>query len=235
MDTIHLQEPDGGNGSGGNGHAVVACPCEKKLFASREEAEQFETANRKRFPNQPIQYAYKCPDCPFFHLTSKPPEAFALGRSNLKRLEALATAESSKAFANRRPRGETQAEVKRLSEQGLSNAAIAMQVGISSACVAYHRKKIAGTEGGNGGLSRHAKASLTLPELDERQRKLQHEFEAQMRELDRQKERLAEATKLTVCECQDGKALFIKFGHDERMSIPKEKVGELADSLMKRL
>lgn len=230
MDTIQLpQQPNEGS-NGSNGHAVIVCPRGKKQFSSRQEAERFETENRARFGNQ---YAYECPDCPYFHLTSKPPEAFALGKSNLKRLETLATAESSKACANRRPRGETQAEVRRLSEQGLTTAAIALQIGISPACVAYHRKKIVGTNGGSGrNLARPIKASLTLPELDERQRKLQQEFEAEMRELEQQKQRLAEANKLTVCECQDGTALFIKFGHHEHMSIPKDKAGELASSLM---
>jgi len=227
------QQLNGCNGNGANGKAALACPRGKKPFGSREEAEQFEAENRKRFPNQGTQYAYECPDCPAFHLTSKPPEAYAMGPSNLKRLEALATDDSVKASAKQRPRGETEASVRRLWEQGMSDSSIASQLGITHAAVAYHRKKFASENNKTVSVSsRQPKSPLTLSELEERKVKLEREYQAQLQELERQKERLAEASKLTVCECQDGKALFIKFGHAERMSVPKDKVAELTDSLM---
>ena len=235
MNTIQLpQQPNGANGSGGNGHAVIVCPRRKKQFASRQEAEQFEAANRERFGNQ---YAYECPDCPYFHLTSKPPESFAMGQSNLKRLGGSATSEVVTTAAIRKPKGETEAEVKCLWEQEKSDKEIALALGITLPAAGFHRRKF-GRANGRGtrkSALRQPKPPLTLADVDERQRKLEQEYQAQLQELERQKERLAEATKLTVCECQDGKALYIKFGHHERMSIPKDKAVGLADSLMKWL
>jgi predicted transcriptional regulator len=227
------QQPSGCNGNGANGKAPLACPRGKKPFGSREEAEQFEAENRKRFPNQGTQYAYECPDCPAFHLTSKPPEAYAMGQSNLKRLEALATDDSVKASAKQRPRGETEASVRRLWEHGMSDSSIASQLGITPAAVAYHRKKFASENNKTVSVSsRQLKSPLTLSELEERKLKLEREYQAELLRIEEQKQRLAQASKLTVCECQDGKALFIKFGHDERMSVPKDKVQELTNCLM---
>jgi hypothetical protein len=145
MSTLQVaQQPNGGNGSGanGNGHLVPQCPTGKKEFANREEAERFEADNRKLFPNQGKQYAYKCEQCPTYHLTSKPLDAFAIGQTNLKRLESLATSDSSPRVSKfRGGRGETEAEVKRLWKEGLTDAEIAAQLGISHAGVCHHRKK----------------------------------------------------------------------------------------------
>lgn len=234
MGTLQLtQQPNVGNGSGANGKAPLACPRGKKPFASREEAEQFEADNRKRFPNQGTQYAYECPHCPALHLTSKPPEAYAMGHSNLKRLETLATADSVKASAKQRPRGETEASVRRLWERGMSDSSIASQLGVTPAAVAYHRKKFASENNKTVSVSsRQLKSPLTLLELEERKVKLEREYQAQLLRIEEEKQQLAEASKLTVCECQDGQALFIKFGHRERMSVPKDKVQELTDRLM---
>lgn len=207
----------------------------KKTFTSRVEAERFEAENRKRFPNQSKQYAYKCEECPDFHLTSKTPDAYALQKTNLKRLESLAKAEASpKVSANRRGRGETEAEVKRLWERGLSDAEIADQIGITHAGVSQHRKKF-GTANKRGGRSsplRLTKPPLTLVEYDERKRLLDEEYQSKLNALEQHKRRLEEASRLTVSECEAGKSVYISFGHHERMVVPKEKVSELTDSLM---
>lgn len=234
MGTIQVaHQPAGSNGNGGNGKTPFGCPHGKKPFANREEAEQFEAENRNRFPKQSKQYAYKCHDCPDHHLSSKPPEAYAMGQSNLKRLEALATDDSVKTTGKQRPRGETEASVRRLWEQGMSDSSIASQLGITPAAVAYHRKKFASENNKTVSVSsRQLKSPLTLPELEERKRKLEQEYQTELLRIEEQKQRLAEASKLTVSECQDGQALFIKFGHNERMMVPKDKVQELTNCLM---
>lgn len=205
--------------------AVVSCATGKKMFSNRKEAEEFEATNRSQF-HRPPQYAYECSQCASYHLSSKPPDAFACGPSNIKRLEYLAPANSR--TSNLRPRGETEAQVRQLHEQGLNNGAIASKLGITRAAVAYHKNKIAGiTPKGSGTV----RPLLTQPDLDEQRRKLQNQYEADMRMLDQRQQWIAEANKLSISECQDGKALFLKYGHHERMSIPKDKVAELADSL----
>jgi hypothetical protein len=156
-----------------------------------------------------------------------------MGRSNLKRLEGFATDDVVKTSARRKRRGETEAEVRQLWEQGLNDTAIASQLGIVPASVAYHRKKFAGTSSGTDRNSaRQLKMPLTPSDLDEQQRKVEQEYQAKREWLEQQRQRFAEANKLTVCECQEGAALFIKFGHHERMMVPKEKVRELTDALM---
>lgn len=236
------QKPNGANGSGAigngaNGHALDRCPITgKKSFATTLEAEQFEAENRRLFPNQSRQYAYKCEQCPMYHLTSKPPDAYALQKTNLKRLENLATLETSPAGSvNRRGRGETEAEVKRLWEQGLSDAEIVRQIGISHAGVCHHRKKFgaANKRGEINSSQRQPKPPLTLLEYDEQKRVLEQEYQSKLLTLEQHKQRLEESTRLTVSECEEGESLFIKFGHNEHLVIPKNKVPELTDSLMK--
>jgi hypothetical protein len=238
MSTVQsAQQPNvngnGVNGNGANGHASGGCPSGKKPFASRNEAEQFEADNRKRFPNQGKQHAYKCELCPAYHLTSKTPDAHAIGKTNLKRLEGLAKDVATKASAKRGGRGETEAEVKRLWEHGVTDAEIASQLGISSAAVCYHRKKFGAANSRAGGNSpRQPKPPLTLSEYDEQKRLLEEEYQAKLVGLEQHKQRLVEANRLTVSECQEGRALFIRFGHNERMVVPKDKVPELTTSLM---
>jgi hypothetical protein len=245
MSTLQLAQPPkgandsganghGATGHGSNGHAPAECSTGKKAFASREEAERFEAENRKRFPKQGRQYAYKCEQCPAYHLTSKPLDAFAIGQTNLKRLESLATSESSpKVSRFRGGRGETEAEVKRLWEQGLSDAEIASQIGISHAGVCHHRKKFgAANNRTSHNTRRQTKAPLTLAEYDEQKKLLEQEYQAKLLGLEHHKQRLEDASKLMVTECEEGKSLYIKFGHHERMVVPKDKIQELTTTLM---
>jgi hypothetical protein len=226
----------GANGSGANGQAPDRCAVtNKRSFATKLEAEQLEAENRKRFPNQGRQYVYKCEECPSYHLTSKPPDAFAIQQTNLKRLESLATSKAPViASANRRGRGETETEVKRLWGMGLRDAEIASQLGITPTAVQYHRKKFGGTNNRvNGKLPlREPKPPLTMPEYDEQRRLLDEEYQSMLGKLEQHKRRLEEASKLTVGECEEGKSVFIKFGHHAHLVIPKDKVPELTNSLM---
>jgi hypothetical protein len=230
-----MQEPKGANGNRVNGHRVVSCPRDKKPFVTQLEAAQFEAENRKRFPNQGKQYAYKCEECAAYHLTSNLSDAYALQKTNLKRLESLATAgASARATPNRRGRGETEAEVKRLWEQGLSDAEIATQIGITHAGASHHRKKF-GAANKRGERNLHLsqpKAPLTLAEYDERKRVLERDYQAQLLALEQHKQRLEEASRLTVAECEEGKSVYIRFGHHAHLVIPKDKVPELTNSLM---
>jgi len=214
MDTASGQHSNGANGSGANGngangHAPNKCPVfGKKAFASRDEAERFESENRKRFPNQSKQYAYRCEECPDYHLTSTPPDAYALQTTNLKRLESLATREAAaRATGNRRGRGETEAEVKRLWKEGLTDAEIAAQLGISHAGVCHHRKKFGAPNNRSRNSPRQAKAPITLAEYDEQKKLLEQEYQANLLGLEQHKQRLEEASKLTVVECEEGKSL----------------------------
>ncbi len=226
MDTLQLPQPQ----NGGNGHAAMPCTHGKKPFLSREEAEQFEDANRKRFPNRGKQYAYKAPDCPFFHLSSKPPDAYAIGESNLKRLETLATGAVVQTAAHRGKRGETESDVKRLWQEGKSDREIVTELGVSDTSVYYHRKKF----GAANSVGRKSLRQLpqSLSDVAQRKLALEEEFKANLQRLEQQEQRLAEANKLVVSECQEGRALFIKFGYHQQMMVPKEKVEELTERLM---
>jgi hypothetical protein len=225
----------GTNGNGASGHLPEKCPVtHKRSFTTKLDAEQFSSENQIRFGRQ---YAYKCEDCPAYHLTSKPPDAYALQKTNLKRLEGLATTEVSPGgSANRRGRGETEAEVKRLWKEGLTDAEIAAQLGISHAGVCHHRKKFGAA---NSRAERHSprqpKAPITLSEYSEQKRLLEEEYQANLRALEEHKQRLEEASRLTVSECEEGKSVYIRFGHREHLVIPKDKVPELTDSLMQWL
>lgn len=226
MDNIQLpQEPNGGNG-----HAAMPCTHGKKPFLSRVEAEQFERENRRQFPNQGKQYAYKATDCPFYHLSSKPPEAYALGVSNLKRLEPLASGVVGQTAAHRGKRGETETDVKRLWQEGKSDREIASVLGVSPVAVSYHRKKFGAAN--SAGRKSLRQLPQSLSDLAQRKLALEEEFKANLQRLEQQEQRLAEANKLVVSECQEGRALFIKFGYHEQMMVPKEKVEELTERLM---
>lgn len=228
MGTIQLP-PNGGNGSGGNGEPPKCGLRGKKSHVSREEAERFEAANRHLFGKQ---YAYQCPVCPFFHLTSKPPEAYAIGDSNLKRLESSAPSETVTTKPVRRGNGETEANVRKLWMQGKSDPEIASELGISFPNVYYHRKKF-GTANSNGmKRGRRSTSVLSLSELAVRKQTLEEEFKANMQRLEHEEQRLAQANKLVVSECQEGRGVFIKYGFHEQMMVPKEKVGELTECLM---
>jgi hypothetical protein len=52
---------------------VQKCPStDKRCFGTQADAELFERKNREEYRN-PRQWAYKCPDCPNFHLSSHEP------------------------------------------------------------------------------------------------------------------------------------------------------------------
>jgi transposase len=234
MDALEAQQQP----SGGNGQAPAARKCgekQKKPFASRQEAEQFEVENRKRFPNVGRQYAYQCLECPDYHLTSKPPDAYAMGQTNLKRLEGLAMEATSKTSGKRGRRGETEAEVKELWTLGLSDTDIASQLGVSKQTVYHHRKKFgaAHQRAEHSSPIRQLKPPLTLSEVDEQKRLLEQEYQSKLMQIEQQKQRLVEANRVTVCECQDGRALLVKFGQHEHMVVPKEKIEELTDCLLR--
>jgi len=213
---------------------ATACPQGKRIFASRQEAEQFEVENRKQFLSEK-QYAYQCPACPAYHLTSKSPGAYAIGQGNLKRLEGLAMKATSKTLGKRGRRGETEAAVKGLWTQGRSDREIASRLGVSSQTVYQHRKKFGAPNSRAGDKSplRQLKAPLTLSHYDEQKRQLEEKFQAKLLRIDQRKERLVEANRVTVRECQEGQAVFIKFGPHEHMTVPKEKIKELTECLLR--
>ena len=222
--------------NGGNGQ-VPEARCgdrQKKPFASRKEAEQFEVENRTRFPNQSRQYAYPCTECPAYHLTSKPLDAYAMGPGNLKRLEGLAPETTSKTPKKRGRRGQTEGEVKDLWTQGMSDTAIASQLGVCIQTVYYHRKKLgtAKSRTGHKSVLHEGKLPLTILEADEQKRLLEADHQAKLLLLDLHRQRLVEANRVTVSECPDGQALSLKFGQHEHMIVPKWKIEELTISLM---
>ena len=226
------QQPNGGNGQ------VPAARCgdkQKKSFAGRKEAEEFEVENRKLFPKQSRQYAYQCLECPAYHLTSKPPQAYAMGQTNLKRLEGLAPEATSKTSKKRGRRGEMEAAVKALWMQGMSDTDIASQLGVSYQTIYFHRKKFgaANSRVENNAPLHQGKPPLTILEADEQERLLEDEYQAKKLLLEQQKARLVEANRVTVSECQDGQALFVKFGQYEHMIVPKGKIVELTDCLLR--
>jgi hypothetical protein len=52
----------------------------KKSHASREEAEGFATRIKADHPEQVLQHAYACEDCPHWHLSALPPDSYNLAR-----------------------------------------------------------------------------------------------------------------------------------------------------------
>jgi hypothetical protein len=208
MDIVQLQQQPEGTKRAVNSQVPTVCPHGKKPFSSREEAEQLEADNRKRFPKQSRQYAYQCPECSAYHLTSKSRDAYAIGPSNLKRL-GMAMEDVGKPSVSRKPRGETEAEVKRLWEKGISDADIASQLGISTYSAGYHRKKFgsANTRAKHGSALRLLKSPLTLSEFDEQKRLLDEEYQAKLLRLEQQKQQHIEANRLTVVACQEGQAV----------------------------
>ena len=110
-----------------NGAYTMNAKCEskKKPFTSEVEAVEFEKWNRETNGYQ-RQYAYKCEDCPDWHLTSTPPGAATMARTNYS------------AIANLNPireKGETKAKVRELASQGLKAKEIAERLTISTAAV----------------------------------------------------------------------------------------------------
>jgi len=231
-----MQQSNGANGNGANGNGenlpfLTKCAVTgKRSFPTKLEAEQFESENRTRNGKQ---YVYACEDCPAYHLTSTQP---GLPKTNLKLLENSAGAASSAhAPSNRRGWGETEADVKRLWKEGRTDAEIASQLGIGIAAVAYHRKKFGSANGrvsSPGARLRVVRVPQTLAECDEEQRALDEEHQSKSKALEQQRQRLEEATKLTVGECEEGKSLSIRFGHTGHLVLPKAKVIELTENLM---
>ncbi len=127
-------------------------------------------------------------------------------------------------MTKRARRGETEADVKRLWTAGLSDKEIAAELGMSYQTVYHHRKKFGAANVKTGPELRSAPSqAVTLAEIDEQKRLLEEDYHAKLRGFEQQKQRLVEANKVTVSPCQEGRALFIKFGLHEHMTVPKEK------------
>jgi len=112
---------------------IVRCPSTMKLsFVSEEAALLFEDGNRKRYPDNPQQYAYACEDCSNYHLTAQVPGMYA--RTNYSKPVAVANSNSG-------PKGIDTNEIVRLKQSGLSVEQITKQLDITVAAVYYHLRK----------------------------------------------------------------------------------------------
>jgi hypothetical protein len=205
--------------AGTNGSALAVsntCPSKKRVFASKTEAAEFETSNRKKH-NLAQQYPYKCEDCPAYHLTSKPPDAFAMAKS--RRLLPQPVEDNSK----RAGKGERLAQVASLVAQGITDKkTIAAKLGISVANAYIVLSKVRKQE-----QERLKAAPATIDDIDAQEKALQ----AQLQKLAAEKQRLIDLKALKVLPCRNGEGVFIQ-KENERMTLPLADVAELTEKLM---
>lgn len=160
---------------------------QKRKFATREEAEQFEEKNRAQYGN-PKQYAYACNDCDSYHLSSLLPGV----NGHSTTTTSYAAIENGKApSVQKQRRWSTEEDVKQMRELralGLTSAKIAVRLGFSEATVKKHLTS----------TGKREPVSLDTIALKKK------ELEEQMRKLQDEEQRIIEAKQLKVAKLPDG-------------------------------
>jgi hypothetical protein len=159
--------------------------CIKKSYPSRAAAEEFAADLKNRYPEQVQQYAYPCEDCPNWHLSSMPPEAYELSKSH-----------PAPAIPPARKDTSTRERVLNLKRQGLSVSEIARQTGIVYQ-TAYSYCVDAGLHVPRPQprpASSSIKPAMTVESLSTEERELQ----AKLEDIKRKKEQLIEAKALKI-------------------------------------
>ncbi len=159
--------------------------CIKKSYPSRGAAEEFAADLRNRYPDQVQQYAYVCEECPNWHLSSMPPEAYELSKSHPA--PAIPPAHKSTSTRDR---------VLDLKRQGLGFSEIARQTGVVYQ-TAYKYCVDAGLHvplPQPRSASSSIKPAMTVESLSTEERELQ----AKLEDIKRKKEQLIEAKALKI-------------------------------------
>jgi len=184
------------------------CVSKKKPFATEEDAVAFE--KRSRETNQfPRQWAYKCDDCPDWHLTSTAPGAPTIARTNYA---AIANS------AARVPHGETKAKVKELFNRGVTRTQIAEQLNISYQSVCAHLREDKSKES--------SPPVVTLENLAVKEKQL----EAELQRVQQERQRLIELRALKVVLCWEGKGILISKEGD-RLALSLDDCTDLVTKL----
>jgi DNA-binding transcriptional MerR regulator len=177
---------------------------QKRKFATKQEAEQFEERNRAQ-RGTAKQYAYACEECDSYHLSSLLPGAN--GHSTIT--TNYAAIENGKApTGHRQRRWTTEDDVKQMRElraRGLTPAEIAARLDFSQATVNKHLTSTV----------KRQPVSLDIIALKKK------ELEEQLRKLHEEEQRMIEAKRLKVAKLLDGsiqirkEAAFIVLSPDD--------------------
>lgn len=191
-----------------NGHANgigTICTTKKKVFVSKEAAEQFETNIRSKYPTQAKQYAYACESCPNWHLSSVSPESFGMAQNRIKiGTGSLAHSANAGEVTSRLRYPETlKLEAIRLrNETDMTANAIAEKLGVTTPAVIYvwcRDKEL---------LAKYEKGRIptSIGDFESEEQKL----ERQLVELRSKKAAAIEAKKWKFLPCWEGKGVLLK-------------------------
>jgi hypothetical protein len=222
MTTAAILQPLTGTGSN--------CPSQKKVFLSETEAIVWEQQNRAKY-NTPKQYAYKCEDCPKWHLTSKMPGSVGIASASSSLGRAALMAPPFRKGRGRPSAAEIQdrrAKVAHLHSEGKAYAEIARSLGWNEQTIANDLHVI--KHGSTLKVTKPTSKPLTLDLIASQKQAL----EAQLKVLAAEEQRLIEAKALKTMLCWDGKGILIQ-KEGNRLALSLEDcvrlVGKLGDLL----
>ena len=195
----------------------TSCPTNKKPFASREDATQWEEQNRLKYPNNVRQYAYACEECSAYHLSSMPHSSVPSSSHKL----ASVMSDRVKSPNRKRLTSEQITDMVSMGRNGTPRAKLAEMFGVSSQTVEYHLSKH--TNGVSRGLG-------FPPDLDSIRTQMAN-LQRQMEELQAKERRLREYKEVKLLPCWEGKGLLIQH-ESNRLALKLEDAGTLAEKLI---
>jgi hypothetical protein len=207
-----------------NGQFVPpVCPTNKKVFLSEQAALAFEERTRES-SNRAKQYAYKCEQCPGYHLSFQSPESYAMQQSRQSLPRPVAVEERRSQRGSREEIAERRRQVSKLVLSGWSMRQIAEKTGVSLPTVNYDITQMGGLKALRDPLSSPPLQSLEA--LDEREKALKSELD----KISAERRAMIEAKAFKFLPCLEGKGVLIR---KESGSLPLllEDAHELVDKL----
>jgi hypothetical protein len=204
---------------------ISKCPkTGKRSFPTRNDAEAFAAELEDKYPQQVQQYAYACEDCPEWHLSAYPPEAYATVMTHWPSTSSTKDGRAGK-YADRKD------DIAKLYREGNDFQGIAAKTGVPYQAVRYYCIELGLHEPAPRNVTPKPAALTSIEDLSNEECSLKD----RLREVQLRKQRLIEAKMLRI-EVVNSSVLIKKEGNVLQVTLEdaEDLVAKLIDHLPNR-
>jgi hypothetical protein len=207
-----------------NGQAIPpTCPTRKKFFPTEHEALAFEERTRVSH-DLARQYAFKCEECPGYHLSAQSPESYAMQQSRQLLPRPVAVEERRSQRGSAEEIADRRRQVRELVLSDLSIRQIAEKIGVSMPTIHNDISQMGGLKALRDPLS--IPPLQTVEALDEREKLLN----AEIAKITADRKALIAARAFKFLPCFEGKGVLIK-KESNSLGLSLDDAYELVDKL----
>lgn len=202
------------------------CKSNKKCFETENDALAFEKSNREKY-NLATQHAYKCDECPAFHLSALPPGTEGMGRINYSNFGRVVGTRGTKRQDISK---EQEAEIVKMRTDGIPVRIISEKTGINMGRLGTFMREndLVSTRGPRTVSAVGSRRPTSIDSIAERKEQLRRQLEA----LDQQEQDFIRFNMLHVT--QEGAVTVIKKGQ-ETLHLFEADVNALMEQLIEKV